>query len=448
VTGAITIHQTALHAALAELRDRGGEREDTAEAAAFMVDGLNVLTRLLDPYAAIGAAQRAAALPEGRARKLADDTDTAPSATAKAIEDLARWVDDHGACIGCGRVYHADRLRMCDGGEMHCPDCWPGNQKVGETLGTASVERADPAEQPRGTPEADAGAPEAGTPAPPTIVLPAEPGAASTAGEASAAEGASSPPLTPAPVQAAGGAIVHRAKARAPSGGGAPRAVWTEARERLLRDEGPTCRRWEDLVPRLNALDGEPVASGDAVRTKAQQIGVTRNAETLAAIAKEAGRKGGTATVTRNAVMPSPHRTDERIALFRSLWMDPALTVPTIFARINALDGPKLEASQTLYGWARKLGLPTARPMPEPAGAPVEQTEAAPSVNLHAPLDGSPAEPPSPPDEKAEAFDLFSAGSTVRDVHADLGTAISTLANWHAEWKSTRVRPQQQEARV
>ena len=329
MTGAITIHQTALHAALAELRDRGGEREDTAEAAAFLIDGLNVLTRLLDPYAAIGAAQRAAALPEGRARKLADDTDTAPSATAKAIEDLARFIDDHGACIGCGRVYHADRLRMCDGGEMHCPDCWPGDQKVGETLGTA------PAAQPRGTP------------APSTIDAQAEPGpSAEAAGAASVAQDADQ--ASPAPS--------------------------AQATERPL--------------PEPAAADAPP---GDQPP------------------------HGKASTPARMTATP------ERIEAIRAMWPDRTFSAKDIMRRMNELPGNPINGTGGVYAVAATAGLPTRRSEifaeQDAAGGAIAERIAAADK------------------EKAEVFEAFDSGMSVRDAAAEFGLPMSTLANWHAEWK-------------
>jgi hypothetical protein len=423
VTGAITIHQTALHAALAELRDRGGEREDTAEAAAFLIDGLNVLTRLLDPYAAIGAAQRAAALPEGRARKLADDTDTAPSATAKAIEDLARFIDDHGACIGCGRVYHADRLRMCDGGEMHCPDCWPRDQKIGET------------------------------PAPPTITTTAGPGPSAQAdgGGAPAMEGAASPPLTPAPAQAAGGDVPRK---RGRQGERAP-DVWTAERQALLRDRYPHEGASGPLIADLLALPGPPFPGKKAVHAVAKRFGITVLPEAAARINRELAAHARAIFLARKAERgdaPPPKKwTPQRLTMLEAEW--PTCTDrAALLDRINALPGDPVENVEAMRQKAKErriFATPETkfvlRSQGGRKGGAASPSIARPMAHIApAPI----AAPATPATEKEEAFDLFSAGSTVRDVHADLGTPISTLANWHAEWQRTRVRPQQQEARV
>lgn len=90
---------------------------------------------------------------------------------------------------------------------------------------------------------------------------------------------ASEPAPAPAPEPTAKpkpGAIVHRAKARAPGAGGRVATVWTAERVALLRAEFPACRGDAWLLAQLNALPGEPIATVKALTVKAQKEGLRR----------------------------------------------------------------------------------------------------------------------------------------------------------------------------
>jgi hypothetical protein len=194
----------------------------------------------------------------------------------------------------------------------------------------------------------------------------------------------------------------HRAIARQPSGGHRPVSTWSEARVAMLRAEAPTCTDLDALRDRLNALEGPEIASTNAVRTQMTKLGVRRTDETLLAMARASGKAGGDASVKAAPTAPSEHRTPERMELLRTAWMDPAQTVPMIFAAINAKPGPKLSASQALYRWARDLGLLTQRPIPE---EPVAQAPAAPPPPPPPPpvvAPPPPAPPPPVPPRRAE----------------------------------------------
>jgi hypothetical protein len=278
----ITIHQTALHAALVELRDRGGEREDNAEAAAFLIDGLNVLARLFDPYAAIAAATRAAGLPEGRARKLKDGI-AAAAAEARVIGEA-----------------------------------------------TAGPEHS----------------PEAGTPAPPTITTTAGPGPSAQAdgGGAPTMEEAASPPLTPAPAQAAGG-NVPRKRAKAPS-------VWMPEREKLLHDRYPTEGATPRFLDDLNALPGEQITSLKAITRAAVDRGIRITPDAKRAKGAANAEKARAAKVAAVGALPSdPERAAESappakprqlpsVALRRP---DPPLPPPHKFEATDDYDPKQLD---------------------------------------------------------------------------------------------------------
>jgi hypothetical protein len=189
---------------------------------------------------------------------------------------------------------------------------------------------------------------------------------------------------------------------------------WTEARMAMLRVELPACTDRPGLLARINALPGLPIASVKALLVKASSAGIRSEAWVPRAIETAAGQQGGRKSVlVGQATRPSEVRTAERWAAFPALWQDVSLSVQTIQARLNAMPGKPISSSTQLYAWAEKAGLPTQRGAPPP---PI-------------------AAPVAAGDEKAEVFEAFSAGQTVRDVHADLGLPLSTLSNWHAEWR-------------
>jgi hypothetical protein len=264
--------------------------------------------------------------------------------------------------------------------------------------------------------------------------------------------GAATQPHAPEPAQAAGGPII-RAIGRKPSGGHHPVSVWTDERTAKLREHWPTCMDDQALLEILNELPGPPVASTAALRTKALRLDIRRTAETLDALAERSGQKGGAASLDAKPAVDQGMRTPERMELLRKLWADPSVSVRQIHARICMLPGPKPQAHKAMYGWAKRIGLPTQRPyaVAMAAAAPAEApaTTAAEAAPHHGAEDQKAATPDAPPpatppatpapaapaDEKAEVFDAFASGMTVRDVAAEFGLPLSVLSNWHAEWK-------------
>lgn len=198
---------------------------------------------------------------------------------------------------------------------------------------------------------------------------------------------------------------------------------WSPDRLALLRAEFPSCIDRPGLLARVNALPGEPIASVGAMRHKAHALGIAAPPHIARAIQADAGQRGGRNTEATTPTKPSEVRTDERFAAFPALWTDASLSVADIQARLNAMPGKPLLTSTQLYGWAKKAGLATQRVLPaDLPDAPAAQPKAE----------------AAPPDPKAEAFDAFDAGQTVRAVAEDFGLPLSTLSNWQAEWKLAR----------
>lgn len=341
----IAITQAGLHAALTELRDRGGERDNDRDAAAFFIDSLNVLAALLTPQAP-------------------------PEARLASVAELA-------APNGAGLRHAAHTYAMTAGpAEGHTP----------------------------------------------SLVTPAA-AVAPIATEA------------PAPAQAAGGPIL-RAKGRLRSGGHRPVAVWTDERKALLTEQFPNCADNQALLEQLSALPGDPIASLKAMMVQAGKMGLRRSAEAQRIIARRMGARGGERSLERQPAAPSPHMTQDRLDLFARLWCDPTISVRGIWSQVNELPGPKLTATQSLYNWAKKLGLSTQRPtLPEPDAEPEQVVVPEPDQPaIPPPL----IEPIKPGDDKADAFEAFAAGQTVRQVATDFGLPVDVVVNWHAEWKATQ----------
>lgn len=153
-------------------------------------------------------------------------------------------------------------------------------------------------------------------------------------------------------------------------------------------------------------------------------------------------------------------------AKLRTLWPDRTVRASGIMAAINAEDGPRVTNDGTLYAITHRLGLRVrselwaeqdaaapapAAPEPDAPAVPTAEAEAGTLVPAAAPEPAPPdisttrapignaqfrgAVLPVIPNEKAEVFDAFAAGQTVRDAAADFGIPMSTLSNWHAEWK-------------
>lgn len=172
----IVIGLAALHRALDDLRKLGAERENDADAAAFFIDGLNVLAALFDP-------KHAPAQPQGLARKLRSD------------DDVASLKFDIDLLYGC--------LNAEVQGHQETRTELARRQEKNETAGAAAVQES--ATSPSATARA-ANLPDpanAATAAPPTIDLPAGlEDAADTARHTSAPDGPPAPEAPP-PARAA-----------------------------------------------------------------------------------------------------------------------------------------------------------------------------------------------------------------------------------------------------
>lgn len=219
---------------------------------------------------------------------------------------------------------------------------------------------------------------EAGTPAPPTIELPAGPAeVAPAASDTPAVKRAEHARSGPSVEQAAEG----RQPAPKPQWGGRPICVWTPERVAMLRERLPTCLDDEALLAALNALPAQlPVSSVGSMRNQAAKIGVQRDGAIIRQIMQAGARKGlPRANEERLKLLgeesppasPAPMRahamTPDRLAAFPALWQDVSLSVGDIQARLNAMPGKPMASSTQLYGWAKKAGLSTHRGMPDEA---------------------------------------------------------------------------------
>lgn len=157
--------------------------------------------------------------------------------------------------------------------------------------------------------------------------------------------------------------------------------------------------------------------------------------------------------------------TPAQEAKLRALWADRDVRGSGIRDALNALDGPRITNDGTLYGVAHRLGLRTrgelwaeedaAAASTEPAAvttdaapqptAPAPEPAARPDGRIAKAWAGAPGKGATLPvaaargdDIKAEAFDAFDRGLTVRDIAADFGEPIATLSTWQAEWRLLR----------
>ena len=394
---AITITAASLHAALAEVEAIGRVQGTVAYAG-----GLAALRALLQPGEA------------------------AP-ASAMDIEWMRERLRHHAvprdAGADIGGTFHAPTLAQEEAQPAHA-DSLPGAAPPTNIPPLpAGLGGADPYAP--GAPAAEAAAqPLAPAPAPPPVL---------------AAEGISSlPEADAAPAQR-----VQRHKYP----GGRPLAVWTPARDELLRTEFPTCTDTAALFDRLNATGDEPhIASKEAMGQRAIKLGLRRKPEILRAVMRRAAQKGlehanaaRIGTLAGNEPpMPGTIASAAQCAELRRLWPTDA-TVSQVMDALSAMDGPTITAKTTIYRMAHTLGLPVPRPeatveaaaedpAPEPA-PPAEPKPIAPT-----PL----AAPIQPGDEKADAFAYFDAGKSVRDVVQDFSLGLTTAVGWHAEWKRQR----------
>lgn len=322
----IVLNQTALHAALTQLRDRGAEREDDGDSAAFFIDGLNVLAALLDPTHRMAAAAAGMRTPEAATASLRPSSQAGTPAPPTF----------HAPSLAAEESQAAHRNTLPDGpGRRDPAPCW-----------TPSAEGDAPPYQAARTPEPP---PDQAAEAPPPPALPRI-------------------TRTPPP---------------------APKRLWgitlTPAQEDTLR------KLWHQLdVPAheirkaLSAMDGPPVQSDATLYRLADKLGL-RLRSVLRHEQQEAAEVAAAEDAATQAEAPAP---------------EPAPTPPPARAAAPAQDAH----GQTVR------------------------------ASAHVPTKG-PLLPATQDSEKADAFACFDAGQTVRDVAADLGIPLSTLSNWHAEWK-------------
>lgn len=228
------------------------------------------------------------------------------------------------------------------------------------------------------------------------IDLPADTDREEDSGRASPAAGEEASPMAPAPAPLPDPAAEEQPIAEAdnaPPGNAPPKRgsqgdrsspVWPPARVALLRDRYPHESGSEELLADLNRIPAEvEIGSIAAVKAKAYALGLRLSPEALTRISDQ------TAATARAAL-----------------------------AKKRASVG----------------GVAPTPPEPSPAPQPVPEPptfEAAPRGNARS----RGAALPAVPDDKAEVFEAFDGGMTVRDAAAEFGLPMSTLSNWHAEWK-------------
>ncbi len=263
--------------------------------------------------------------------------------------------------------------------------------------------------------------------------------------------------------------------------------VWTAERDELLRrlwTEGKTAA---EALPELNALPAASViASKQAIYARASFLRIKRPPAVAAVLLRRAGRIGaeraaemaaaGVSTLGAKPLVWSQERLDAG----RVMW-EAGERAEDMLPRLNALPGqvpiaeahvirtqaakqkwqrPQhfLEAKRAAYAErmramraARELDKPTA-PTAAPGLGPLpaeqaakseplepESSEPKPSDLAPKPVDLEPrslAEPVRAGNDKAEAFDLFSRGASVRAVAAELDESLSVVGAWHTEWRS------------
>jgi hypothetical protein len=161
---------------------------------------------------------------------------------------------------------------------------------------------------------------------------------------------------------------------------------------------------------------------------------------------------GATSPRVKRTPPPAPRRgwrvayTDAQKARLRELWPRLDVSATAIRKALSKMDGPAVNSNATLYRLAAQLGLrlrsvlrDEQREATETAAmADLPPAREEPAELRHDQAQRVPSLPARQGDEKAEAFDAFDAGQSVRDVAADTGTPLSTLSNWHAEWKLRR----------
>jgi hypothetical protein len=249
-----------------------------------------------------------------------------------------------------------------------------------------------------------------------------------------------------------------RARSSTPNTGRAG-GVWTPERDEAL------ARGWHDglvardVLPLLNALPAPaPVASEQAVYARANTLRLKRPREVAARLLARAGRLGAERAaqmaaegVTTLGAKPLVW-TQPRLDLGRQMWeagesahdMLPALNALPATVPVSSVQTIRTQAAKQRWqrpeafiaaqraGYAdrmRRLRTKHAEPI---------QAELEPSPAAAQPPEPAPYRPPvvrAGEDQKAEVFDAFTAGQTVRAVAEDFDLPLSVVSTWQAEWK-------------
>jgi hypothetical protein len=268
--------------------------------------------------------------------------------------------------------------------------------------------------------------------------LPAGPAEAAPDGSNPPAAAGAPAPEAPPPAQAAAGRIDWRRRS-------------TPEDDALLRDLWPQAIPFRELLRQFNERASRPVKSDVRLRERAIRLGLpTRRHEAMVAAGNAPAGRG----------MVKGVWTPERDALLVALYPAQGVRAEVLDA-LNKLPGPPIESPNAIKARAHRLNLRLSDEGMKRVGAELaakaraglaaKRAErraeiAAVSEPEPEPLP-APIEPPPPPapvvlDDKADAFDAFDAGQSVRAVHEDFGLPLSTLSNWHAEWKRTRAKEQ------
>jgi hypothetical protein len=285
----ITITPAALHAALAELRKLGAEREDNNDAAAFFIDGLNVLEALLNP-----AHQQHPTLPETAGAAAAQEPGISPTATAAAASrpDPANAGTPAPPTIelpaGTGEAAYAASDTPAGTGAPPAPEAPPPAQ--------AAEGRRD--RRLRATPEDDALLRELWPQAMPFREMMRQ-----------FNKRASSPVKSDVRLRERAirlGMPTQRhlamvAAGNAPASRGMVKGVWTKERDELLTARYPREGVRLEVLEALNALPGPPIESPNAVKARAHRLNLRLDEQGLQRIGAELAAKARAGRAAKRA---------------------------------------------------------------------------------------------------------------------------------------------------
>jgi hypothetical protein len=285
----ITITPAALHAALAELRKLGAEREDNNDAAAFFIDGLNVLEALLNP-----AHQQHPTLPETAGAAAAQEPGISPTATAAAASrpDPANAGTPAPPTIelpaGTGEAAYAASDTPAGTGAPPAPEAPPPAQ--------AAEGRRD--RRLRATPEDDALLRELWPQAMPFREMMRQ-----------FNKRASSPVKSDVRLRERAirlGMPTQRhlamvAAGNAPASRGMVKGVWTKERDELLTARYPREGVRLEVLEALNALPGPPIESPNAVKARAHRLNLRLDEQGMQRIGAELAAKARAGLAAKRA---------------------------------------------------------------------------------------------------------------------------------------------------